>query len=81
MNQQLVTKENSSVINKLNNRIDNLENFLARPNIEAMQDIEYKKSFSDYIRKGNQNGWIEKSLHGGNEERGVIISSSFVIIL
>ncbi|XVN43255.1 MAG: hypothetical protein RCG15_02960 [Candidatus Rickettsia vulgarisii] len=60
-------------INKLNSRIDSLENFLARPNMETTKDREYKKAFSDYIRKGNQSGLIEKSLNARGEDGGVLL--------
>ena len=59
--------------NMLEEKIDNLENFLSRPVIGETQDIEYKSAFNSYIRKGNQTELIEKSFNSGAEDGGVLL--------
>ncbi|WP_375331821.1 phage major capsid protein [Candidatus Tisiphia endosymbiont of Temnostethus pusillus] len=75
MDTELTTKQNSNEvkINELQEKIYNLENFLSRPEIGGMQDIEYKTAFNNYIRKGNQSELIEKSLNSGEQEGGVLL--------
>ncbi len=75
MDTELMIKQNSNEvkINELQEKIYNLENFLSRPEIGGMQDIEYKTAFNNYIRKGSQSELIEKSLNSGVEEGGVLL--------
>ncbi|WP_425363361.1 phage major capsid protein [Candidatus Tisiphia endosymbiont of Hybos culiciformis] len=75
MDTELMTKQNSNEmkINELQEKIYNLENFLSRPEIGRIQDIEYKTAFNSYIRKGSQSELIEKSLNSGAEEGGVLL--------
>ncbi|WP_375327535.1 phage major capsid protein [Candidatus Tisiphia endosymbiont of Nemotelus uliginosus] len=60
-------------INKLQERVHNLENFISRPAIEIQQECEYKNAFSNYIRQGNQSDIIEKSLHGSSADDGGVL--------
>ncbi|MCC8397789.1 MAG: phage major capsid protein [Rickettsia endosymbiont of Labidopullus appendiculatus] len=75
MNTELMTKQNNNEIkiNELQEKMYNLENFLSRPEIGGMQDIEHKTAFNNYIRKGNQSELIEKSLNSRAEEGGVLL--------
>ncbi|WP_341764542.1 phage major capsid protein [Candidatus Tisiphia endosymbiont of Beris chalybata] len=60
-------------INKLQDRIHNLENFLSRPEIDTRQDLEHKNAFSNYIRQGNKGEIIEKAMQGSNDDGGVLL--------
>ncbi len=79
MDTELMTKQNNNEnsnemkINELQEKIYNLENFLSRPEIGGMQDIEYKTAFNNYIRKGSQSELIQKSLNSGEQEGGVLL--------
>ncbi|WP_375319329.1 phage major capsid protein [Candidatus Tisiphia endosymbiont of Oplodontha viridula] len=75
MDTELMTKQNSNEmkLNELQEKVYNLENFLSRPEIGGMQDIEHKAAFNNYIRKGSQSELIEKSLNSGAEEGGVLL--------
>ncbi|WP_341756694.1 MULTISPECIES: phage major capsid protein [unclassified Candidatus Tisiphia] len=75
MDTELMTKQNSNEmkLNELQKKVYNLENFLSRPEIGGMQDIEHKAAFNNYIRKGSQSELIEKSLNSGAEEGGVLL--------
>ncbi|MCC8399479.1 MAG: phage major capsid protein [Rickettsia endosymbiont of Platyusa sonomae] len=75
MHTELITKQNNNEvkINELQEKVYNLENFLSRPEIGGMQDIEHKTAFNNYIRKGNQSELIEKSLNSRDEEGGVLL--------
>ncbi|WP_341748835.1 phage major capsid protein [Candidatus Tisiphia endosymbiont of Sialis lutaria] len=75
MHIELITKQNNNEvkISELQEKVYNLENFLSRPEIGGMQDIEHKTAFNNYIRKGSQSELIEKSLNSGPEEGGVLL--------
>lgn len=76
----IVTKDvitdqvNAQKINELQEKIHNIQNFLARPHSSNIEDSEYKTAFIEYIRKGEENAFIRKSsLNSSSEEGGVLI--------
>lgn len=64
----------SQKINKLEEEINKMQNYIARPENINIDNIEEKKSFSNYIRKGVQDNLITKSFSGGDEDGGVMIA-------
>lgn len=66
-------KKSNTKINMLEERINNLQSFLSRPEIGVIQDSEYKTAFNNYIRKGNEENLVKKSLSSGKEEGGVLL--------
>ncbi len=60
-------------INKLQDRLHNLENFLSRPEMESTPNLEHKNAFNNYVRQGNSGELIAKTLHGSAEEGGVLL--------
>nr|WP_253308563.1 phage major capsid protein [Rickettsia endosymbiont of Ceutorhynchus assimilis] len=81
MEQNIVTKDvitdqiNAQKINELQEKIHNIQNFLARLTGLNIEDTEYKTAFIDYIRKGNEDLLMQKSssLNSNAEEGGVLI--------
>ncbi len=61
-------------INKLEEKINKMQNYMSRPEMMNMDNTEEQSSFSDYIRKGVQGNLTTKSLSGGEEEAGVVIT-------
>ena len=66
-------KKLNSKIYLLEEKINNFQSFLSRPEIGIFQDTEYKSAFNNYIRKGNEEDLVKKSLHSGAEEGGVLL--------
>lgn len=64
----------SEKINKLEEKLNKMQNYIARPEIMNLESEEEKNAFCDYIRKGVQNNLITKSFSGGDEEGGVMIT-------
>lgn len=60
-------------ISKLEDEISSLHSYLGRPNVWGGQEIESKKHFNDYIRKGTQHSLITKSLSGAKDEGEVLL--------
>jgi HK97 family phage prohead protease len=82
MDSELITKHHNNEqhneefivrINELQQKMYNLENYLTRPEIGGAQDIQYKAAFNNYIRQGNQEELIEKSLNSGDDAGGVLL--------
>jgi HK97 family phage prohead protease len=80
MEQNIITKDvitdqiNAEKINELQEKMHNIQNFLARPHSANIEDSEYKTAFIEYIRKGEENAFIRKSsLNSSSEEGGVLI--------
>ena len=61
-------------INQLEDKINKMQNYIARPDNTNIENLEERKSISNYIRKGVQGDLITKSFSGAAEEAGVTIT-------
>lgn len=61
-------------INKLEEKINKMQNYISRPEIMNIENAEEQGSFVDYIRKGVQDNLTTKSFSGEAEEGGVTIT-------
>ncbi|MFY9589573.1 phage major capsid protein [Rickettsia endosymbiont of Halotydeus destructor] len=75
MEQDIITKDViTDQINRLQEKMHNMHNFLERPHGLNIEDNEYKTAFIDYVRKGEESAFIRKSsLNSNIEEGGVLI--------
>ena len=64
----------SQKINKLEEEISKMQNYISRPENINMSKGDEDKAFDGFIRKGEQNNLITKSFSGANEEGGVMIT-------
>ncbi len=71
----------SQKINKLEREINKMQNYISRPENINIDNIEEKKSFSNYIRKGVQDNLITKSFSGAAEDGGVILSNQIISMI
>ncbi|HJD60222.1 MAG TPA: phage major capsid protein [Rickettsia endosymbiont of Omalisus fontisbellaquei] len=61
-------------INELEEKVYNIQNILERPTSINIEDQEQKNSFINYVRKGEDNGLMQKSsLNSSTEAGGVLI--------
>ncbi len=78
MNIEATNSENTEQITKqikmLEDKINNIQTVLARPELgNDNNNIEYKAAFGDYLRKGNMNSLIQKSLSSAAGEGDVLL--------
>jgi HK97 family phage prohead protease len=78
MDTELITTKNYNnqfdvKINELKEKMNNIENFLSRPEGGLVPRTEHNAIFGNYIRKGITHELIQKSLHSGDEEGGILL--------
>jgi HK97 family phage major capsid protein len=78
MNTEAISSENTEQITKqikiLEDRINNIQTVLARPELgNDNNNIEYKAAFGDYLRKGRMDVLIQKSLSSAAGEGDVLL--------
>jgi HK97 family phage major capsid protein len=61
-------------ISELENTVNKIQTYISRPETMMMEDVEEKKSFNEYIRKGIQNDLITKSFSGSSDEGEVMVT-------
>lgn len=66
----------SNKISSLEERINKMQNYFLRSEVETDYCIEEKNAFNDFIRKGSRNDLITKSFSGEAEDGGVLITST-----
>ena len=67
-------KKSSLKISMLEGKIDNMMNFLSRPDISTLtEETEYKTAFNNYIRKGREGDLLQKALGNGAEDGGILL--------
>ncbi|HJD67540.1 MAG TPA: phage major capsid protein [Rickettsia endosymbiont of Bembidion lapponicum] len=67
-------KEYSNQITELQEKVHNIQNILERPNNINIEDQEQKTAFINYVRKGEENSFTQKSsLNSGAEAGGFLI--------
>ncbi|WP_341794852.1 phage major capsid protein [Rickettsia endosymbiont of Rhinocyllus conicus] len=66
--------EYSNQITELQEKVHNIQNILERPNNINIEDQEQKTAFINYVRKGEENSFTQKSsLNSGAEAGGFLI--------
>jgi HK97 family phage major capsid protein len=71
----LARESNKSMkISEMESKINKMQNYISRPESSNFSNLEEKKSFGNYIRKGIQDDLIKKSFSGGNDEGGVMLT-------
>ncbi|XVN41474.1 MAG: HK97 family phage prohead protease [Rickettsia endosymbiont of Argas persicus] len=66
--------EYSDQINELQEKVHNIQNILERPNNINIEDQEQKTAFINYVRKGEESSFTQKSsLNSGSEAGGFLI--------
>ena len=69
-------------INELEEKLYNMQNILERPNSINIENQEQKNSFINYVRKGEDNGLMQKSsLNSSTEAGGVLILQTLYNII
>ncbi len=62
-----------SKISSLEEKLDYVQSFLGRPDLGNYQDMGREEKFNNYIRKGTQEGLMQKSFSANQEEGDVLL--------
>ena len=73
----LARESNTSIkINDMEDKINKIQNYFLRPDMEAGSSVEEKTAFDNFIRKGIESQLVTKAFSGGADDGGVLITST-----
>ena len=73
----LARESNTSIkINDMEDKINKIQNYFLRPDMEVGSSVEEKTAFDNFIRKGIESQLVTKAFSGGADDGGVLITST-----
>jgi HK97 family phage major capsid protein len=61
---------------EIEGKINKMQNYFSRPEMENHVNLEEKSAFNNFIRKGIKSDLVTKAFSGGAEDGGVLVTSS-----
>ena len=71
----LARESNTTIkINDIEDKINKMQNYFLRPDMEIISNLEEKTAFNNFIRKGIESQLVTKAFGSGADDGGVLIT-------
>jgi len=71
----LARESNTTIkINDIEDKINKMQNYFLRPDMEIISNLEEKTAFNNFIRKGIESQLVTKAFSSGADDGGVLIT-------